>query len=794
MTGSLVIDSADDPGRVRIDAWESLVTALPASVSGPDGVTVDVPEVQQRVYEALAVELATLGIGEGMRLVTAFGAGMCETAVYRTGVLPVAPSTQLGNVVGLGTWERSATPLPAIGGDLVVGVVPTDPSGAPVPWARFDSATGADGSAAPGIWARLVDRLAYNPLQVAVVVEVVRVDLPTLAQEMLMRGLESRSRQRTEERQRRRGTSAAGTSPTEPTPVGDYVMSVGVVGDFAAFASAWRAETGYAVRPAVEVPMPAVSSQMISLVTAPVAARWFPLPILSAYSTVPVRRFRPRSTAVTQPLADERAVVVARTDSGATVGFDAESVNRNLLVVGDIGTGKSTTTMSLLADLWDSHGISWLVLDPLKYEYARLRVAPAPGDQRAPVPVRHLHLGQTPINPLAVPDGVNPLAFASAMAQAFSSTSALGEAFPLGDQIARAAFNELYATRPADSPGPTFADLEAALMAASHQEGMTGETVNNIRTSLLGRLRAITSGAAGNVFAGGPRAGINWDALSRFPTVITFPAGIGQQEKAVIYALLVASHWSWRLANPTPGRHLIVLEEVHQVYGRSNPLAAAVLDSLLATMRSSGQGYLAVTQTPHQLDEQTQRLFQNIVSHRIRHIEGLEMLHALGVASAEVQDLDDGEVIALFRETAGIRGRVTARTGGAGSSNPMVPLESHRSEEFATPGPHVRGWCSACPRPCNGRTWLSLAPTAAEAADTSLARSPDLRAAAAAAVRATQVASARATGAPIENKAGLYCASARGLTVALGVRGAADSVARMAATHIRNLVVNNSAS
>lgn len=795
MTGALLVDSPDDPRRIQVDAWESAVMALPAVVLGSGSAAEAVSEVQERVDEALTIELASLRIGEGMRVVTAFGANKCEAAVYRTGVLPTAPSTQLSSVVGIGAWERATTPLPAIGGNLVVGVVPTDASGMPVPWSRFDSATGTDGTPTPGIWTRLVDRLTYSPHQVAVVVEVVRVDLPTLSQELLIRGLESRSRQRTEQRQRRRDNAPTGPAPsTGPNPVGDYVMSVGVVGDFAAIASAWRAETGYSIRRAIEVPMPAVSRQMVSLVTAPVAARWLPFPVLSAHSTVPVRRFRPRSTPVTQPLVDESAVVVARTDAGAAVGFDAESVNRNMLVVGDIGTGKSTTTMSMLADLWDNHGIPWLVIDPLKYEYARLRVALAPGDQRQTTPVRHLRLGETPINPLAVPDGVNPLAFASAMAQAFSSTSALGEAFPLGDQIARAAFNELYANRQATDHPPTFADLEAAMMAASHQDGMTGETANNIRTSLLGRIRAITSGAAGDVFAGGPRAGIDWHALSSFPTVITFPAGIGQQEKAVVYALLVASHWSWRLANPTSGRHLIVLEEVHQVYGRSNPMAAAVLDSLLATMRSSGQGYLAVTQTPHQLDEQTQRLFQNLVAHRIRHTEGLEMLHALGIASAEVQDLDDGEVIALFRETSGIRGRVTARTGDAGSSNPMLPLGSHRADEFAVPGPYIRGWCSACPRPCGGRTWLSLAPRAAEAADAALAGSADLRAAATAAVRATRAASALAAGAPIENKAGVYCASARGLTVAMGVRRATDAAARTAVAHVRNLVLDDSTS
>jgi hypothetical protein len=372
------------------------------------------------------------------------------------------------------------------------------------------------------------------------------------------------------------------------------------------------------------------------------------------------------------------------------------------------------------------------------------------------------------------------------MSQAFSSTSALGEAFPLADQISRAAFNELFASsaasRATDAHHPTFADLEAALMGASHQDGMTGENVNNIRISLLGRLRAITSGVAGDVFAGGPRAGIDWERISEFPTVITFPRGIGQQERAVIYALLVASHWSWRLANPTPGRHLIVLEEVHQAYGRSNLVASSVLDSLLATMRSSGQGYLAITPTPHQLDEQTQRLFQNLIVHRVRHSEGLEVLWSLGAARDDVHDLDNGEVVALLHESTGVRGRVMDVVRNAGQENPMAVVDSHRADEFTTPGPVVRGWCSACPKPCRGRSWLGLAPNAAEAARSALAASSDMRPAAQAAVQAV------AAGVHVENDAGLYCASARGLIVAMGIRGATDAQARTAAAEVRRLV------
>jgi len=225
-----------------------------------------------------------------------------------------------------------------------------------------------------------------------------------------------------------------------------------------------------------------------------------------------------------------------------------------------------------------------------------------------------------------------------------------------------------------------------------------------------------------------------------------------------------------------------VLEEVNQAYGRSNLVASSVLDSLLATMRASGQGYLAVTQTPHQLDEQTQRLFQNLIVHRVRHSEGLEALRSLGAARDDVHDLDDGEVIALLHETRGIRGRVTDVARNSGQDNPMAEVDSHRADEFTTPGPVVRGWCSACPKPCRGRSWLGLAPNAAEAARVSLCASSDLRHAAQAALGAVL------SEANVENVAGLYCATARGLIVAMGVRGATDAQARMAAAEVRSLI------
>lgn len=758
--------------RNEVTTWGCSVTAWPGqSAATDDEMTTDA--VAGRVLGALTRELSALTAGEMLRVVTAFGVGKIETDLLRSGILPTQPRTTLGDVVGLGPWS-AVDALAPIGGPTIGTVSVLNEHRVFVPWHRVDLA---------GVWSAVADRLGGNRRQVAVIVDVLATPPPTLAQEAMEQALLTAAQRRAQ----RRGQIRSGEKESAPVLAGDLIISVGAAGDFGALNSVWRDVTGTSlIQYAAGAPVP--DRQSAARVTSSTAATLLPLPVLSAHTDLPVRRFRPASTTVTRPLNVNDSVVLARTDSGAAVGFRADTVNRNMLIVGDVGSGKSTTCMSMLTSLWNDHGIPWLVIDPLKSEYSHLTVNSSPGSSGAQVPVRHLRLGERPINPMIVPDGVNQLAFASVMAQAFSSTTALGEAFPLGEQIARAAFNDLYSPRSEQIPRPTLADLEAALMAASYQESMTGEAVSNIRTSLLGRLRAITSGVAGDVFCGGPQSGIDWAALSAFPTVITFPPGLGQHEKAIIYALLVASHWAWRTANPTDGRHLIVLEEVHQVYGISNPIAAEVLDSLLATMRASGQGYLAVTPTPHQLSDKTQRLFSNLVAHRVRHTEGLDALRALGVSAQDVQSLDDGEVVALFHETAGLRGRVIANTRADATPNPMLPAPSWRLDEFTTPGPQIRGWCAACPAPCRGRGWLGMSRDAAESADAVLRSGEAISAAAVAAVHI--VAAKAATQGVPPTPAGLYCASARGLTVALGIRGASEHSSRQACENVRRLVID----
>lgn len=442
------------------------------------------------------------------------------------------------------------------------------------------------------------------------------------------------------------------------------------------------------------------------------ATRMISIPLIDSHSAIaaPRHRYHAHQHA---PETGDADIIIGVTDAGLPVGLPAATVNQHVVIFGDTGYGKSTTVGGFLHQAWTRFGIPFLVIDPLKDEYAKLQVTGL-GD-RGQHPVRHLSIGSIPINPLAVPAGVAPEVFAAIMCQAFDSTSDLGNAYPLGAAVAQAAFDRLYL----ETSAPTMADLFAAFMAETHRGDMVGENGKNVRASLSARLRAITGGAVGTALAGGAQAGIDWGRLAEEPTVITFAQTLPETALSTIYAFLIADHSAWRQVNPTAGRHIMVLEEAELVFGRDNKPADALLQRLLATMRATGQGYAVVSQRPDQLSTLASSLFPNIITHRLLNTQGLGLPQALGVDDNDLSDLERGEALVRVGPSSARATRVRALTPPLTvwpdrDSSESVP--NYRAEELVTSSKPHRPWCDECPRPCAGRDWLQFRPQATAAA------------------------------------------------------------------------------
>jgi hypothetical protein len=698
----------DAPAVARVNRfWARGLTAFPEHPHG-DGEQRD--WLCQQVRAALAVEVGGLAAGEVLLVRARFGRGRIEGAILLRSGAAAPAAGPLGSVAGCTGWHELS------GEPELTGLEEY----APAARTRAGLAVGVRTrwNLADGFWTRSVEELAHA----AGFVEVVTlIEKPAAVTPAALFAAERRWQRRQD------AGRAAEPAPSQQLAGTDaYAARLFLGGDRAsvhALQELWLAETGtdlVAARmlPAASTGRPGSMEAQIQLLlsgalTAQQAAGLLPVPLLDAHSAVAAERHVYRAHQHTSPASAVGDILLGATDAGTLAGLPAGTVNQHLLVLGDTGYGKSTTVMGLLHQAWQRFGIPSLVIDPLKQDFAGLLTSPRGGGGERPV--RHLALGTVPVNPLVVPRGVDPAVYAAAMSEAFNATSDLGESYPLGAAVAQVAFDRLYQ----ETSAPTFADLMAAFMAETHRGDMSGENGRNVRASLGARLRAITGGAAGDAFAGGPGAGLDWDELAREPTVLTFDQPLPSKTLSTMYAFLVAAHSAWRRAHPTTGRHLLVLEEAQMVFGRDNEPADRMLTQLLATMRSTGQGYAAVSQRPDQLSALAASLFPNVISHRMLNTQDLALLEMLGATGDDLSGLAVGEAIIRVGPGRARGTRVRALTAPRTSYRP-VPVgqkaPNQRAEQLVTPGSPQRPWCDDCPRPCTGNSWRRFTPQAAVAA------------------------------------------------------------------------------
>jgi hypothetical protein len=730
----------------------------------------------QQVQAALAVEIGGLAAGDVLLIRARFGKGEIDGVLELRSARAVPAAGSLVSVAGCTPWQELADD-PELTGLAQY---------APASRARAGHTAGtrARWNLGDGFWTRSAEELAHAAGFTEIVAVIGR-----------SAGITPAAIAAAERRWRRMRAAGRAAGPDEsaaqPVPGADtYSARLFVGGDPAgvrAFQQLWLADTGTdlvdsrAFPPATAARPGSLEAQIQLLlndaVTAQQAVWLLPVPLLDAHSGIGAERHVYRAHQHASSASHARDILLGVTDGGTVAGMRADTVNQHILVLGDTGYGKSTTIMGLLHQAWTRFGIPFLVIDPVKQDFAGLRVTPKGGG--AEQPVRHLALGTVPLNPLVVPRGVEPAVFAGVMSEAFNATSDLGESFPLGAAVAQAAFDRLYQ----QTSTPTFADLMAAFMAETHRGDMSGVNGQNVRASLGARLRAITGGAAGDAFAGGPAAGIDWDRLAEEPTVLTFAHALPASTLATMYAFLIAAHSAWRRARPTSGRHLLVLEEAEMVFAHDNEPADRMLTRLLATMRSTGQGYVAVSQRPGQLSELATGLFPNVISHRMLHTQDLALLGILGTTAEDMSSLGVGEAMLRVGPQTARGTRVRAFTVPDGSYRPS-PLGSRtpnrRSDEFVAPSSPRRPWCDYCPKPCTGSAWLRFTPQATVAARAATTLNEQVASAMRAAMRA-----AEAEHAPRGTGPQFYCAAAAAVT-ALNSATAGD--AARAARAVRSAV------
>ena len=303
-------------------------------------------------------------------------------------------------------------------------------------------------------------------------------------------------------------------------------------------------------------------------------------------------------------------------DGSMKIGLD--QIQKHMFIAGVTGSGKTTTILSLLKQLWEDHNIPFLVLEPAKSEYRTLLQSNGqlakdlriytPGNERVS-PFR--------FNPLEVPPGVTVEEHISSLEACFSGAVPMsGGPLPslLSESIELCYASSGLSLADVDtenSKWPTMNNLVSSAKKIMEDRGYVGEVKSNLQTAIDVRLNSLCRRSVGRLFSL-QQSFPTLDELLRYPTVLEMEGlNLDQQNLLMLFLLSAIREKISRKGYASELKHVIILEEAHNLIGIQNSNrqvsedagdprghAARFLVKMLAEVRALGEGILVIDQSP----------------------------------------------------------------------------------------------------------------------------------------------------------------------------------------------------
>lgn len=306
--------------------------------------------------------------------------------------------------------------------------------------------------------------------------------------------------------------------------------------------------------------------------------------------------------------------------SAVEASCDVSDLAAHAFVAGITGSGKSTTTRLLLAQLWNgTPRIPFLVIDPAKGDYAEL-VRLLDGNLRV---VSGADLRG---NVLQAWPGMSPARHVHAVGTAFRGSFGLPMPVPY---VASILFDEL-AAQAASGMSVSLHDAMARLDTLIDELHYQGEIESNIRASLGLRLRLLLQPGRAERVAG---IGVpTW--LLDGPVVVQLSDLADEEERNFLASMLVL--WiseAARSRGPAADvQHVTVIEEAHRLMPEPRPssssedgdagaVSARLMTQLLAEIRAYGESVIVVDQSPAAVAREVLRNTSLKLAHRVVEID-----------------------------------------------------------------------------------------------------------------------------------------------------------------------------
>lgn len=303
-----------------------------------------------------------------------------------------------------------------------------------------------------------------------------------------------------------------------------------------------------------------------------------------------------------------------------TVDFDLDAFSSHCFICGASGSGKSNTTYNILKKFIENR-IPFLVIEPVKGEYKKAfaklgKINIFTADESA---YRRLQ-----INPFEFNQSIHIREHLDRLTEVIGACWPLYGAMP---GILKQAFERVYIEHGWDlnyservleigSKYPTFRDLEKAVEDVINESSYTADTKGDYKGALLNRIRSLNAGFEKDIF--GNSIGIPPRVLFDTNAIVDLSSIGSDETRSLIMGVLIIQLREYRKVtvktSNNPTRHITVLEEAHNILKRCSKESSAdsgnvvgksvsMLCDCIAEMRSLGEGFMIVDQSPSAVDE-----------------------------------------------------------------------------------------------------------------------------------------------------------------------------------------------
>lgn len=337
------------------------------------------------------------------------------------------------------------------------------------------------------------------------------------------------------------------------------------------------------------------------------------------------------------------------------VELDMKSFASHCFITGSTGCGKSNTVYCLL-EKFMKEKIPFLVVEPAKGEYKSVFGSVEGINVLTTNPL----IGQMlKLNPFRFASNIHVLEHLDRLIEIFNNCWEMYAAMPaiLKDAIEQIYIDKgwdlLHSVYVKDGPVeyPTFHDLMDTLPRLIQQSGYSSETKGDYIGALVTRVNSLTNGISGQIFCD------TYDLSDEFifdqNTIVDLSRVGSSETKSLIMGLLVLKLSEYRMSHAEGAnrelQHITVLEEAHNLLKRVQPSqegsnvvqkSVEMLCSSIAEMRTYGEGFIIVDQSPTAVDSAAIKNTNTKILMRLPDKEDADVAgSAVGLKDEQIKEL-----------------------------------------------------------------------------------------------------------------------------------------------------------